>query len=383
MQTIMPFLIVLSCLCITEGDWVDPHSMDSNSKTNLPQHDQNYLKENPNKGISVKKCTSDIHLRRVVRLILNNAYLDFEDIVGYHQGYLHIKLTPNEHQFLLNFSRSVESEDQIFNDISSILENALQKTPLDKYQEAILSAQENLYLIIFNPTSGALVSACLALYITYKLLKANFTWMLIIKYFLFLMYIADFVITYLHLIQEEEINNMVLIKKLGSVPPECDPQKMSWWTYMKTQFESTFGENPCKAFYQATFQNYKYFVAPSKVLTRQFKTLIVEPCGNIGEAFGKFGRGMFTSLPWGLNAVLFPIMLISSCAIIFIIFLFITKPQFKLSLFHLFTIELGQPARVPPRIENRNESNGRGVIYVGNRRVIRHRRNGNNTRESF
>jgi hypothetical protein len=114
---------------------------------------------------------------------------------------LHIKLTPNEHQFLLNFSRSVESEDQIFNDISSILENALQKTPLDKYQEAILSAQENLYLIIFNPTSGALVSACLALYITYKLLKANFTWMLIIKYFLFLMYIADFVITYLHLIQ--------------------------------------------------------------------------------------------------------------------------------------------------------------------------------------
>ncbi|EFA10310.1 hypothetical protein TcasGA2_TC012526 [Tribolium castaneum] len=116
------------------------------------------------------------------------------------------------------------------------------------------------------------------------------------------------------------------------------------------------------------YQDLKYFVAPSKVLTRQFRTLIVEPGGDLGEAFGKFGRGMFATLPWGLNVVLFPIMLVAACVMIFIFFLFITKPNFKLSLFHLFSIELGQPVRHQPTLRG-NDTNTRQIAGARRRRT--------------
>lgn len=50
------------------------------------------------------------------------------------------------------------------------------------------------------------------------------------------------------------------------------------------------------------------------------------------------------SLPWGLNIVLFPIMMVATLVFVFVLFLFITKPRFKLSL-PMFSIELGEAER--------------------------------------
>ncbi|RZC34306.1 MCLC domain containing protein, partial [Asbolus verrucosus] len=128
---------------------------------------------------------------------------------------------------------------------------------------------------------------------------------------------------------------------------------------------SALFENPCKVYYQAIDNRYNYLVAPSKVLTKQFSRIVVEPLGDLGEAFGKFGRRMFTALPWGLNMVIFPIMLVVSCIIIFIVFLFISKPHFKLTLFHLFTIEMGQPVRNEGAHRSIQRINERAIREVG------------------
>ncbi|XP_044272105.1 uncharacterized protein LOC123016007 isoform X2 [Tribolium madens] len=362
------FLTFIVYLSITKAEWVDPHSMDTKSKHKIPTRSESLDLETRKRYNSGKThCEADLHLKRIVRLILSNAYLD--DLVGYHEGYLNIKLTTHELQFLMNFSQSSDIGDNTISEISSIFENALQKTTYDRYEGIVLSTQEKLYYLIFNPTSGALGATCIFLFIIYKLLRAQFTWKSIVKYFVFLMYIMDFTVTYLSILHEEEIDNFVALKKMGTVPPECDPKNMSWGNYFQTQLQSIFWENPCKAYYKITYQNLKYFVAPSKVLTKQFRTLIVEPGGDIGEAFGKFGRGMFTKLPWGLNVVLFPIMLITSCVFIFIIFLFITKPHFKLSLFHLFSIELGQPVRHEVPTLRGNDTNTRQIAGARRRRV--------------
>ncbi|XP_063932153.1 uncharacterized protein LOC135144081 isoform X2 [Zophobas morio] len=360
MKTTLIFILLLQ---LTRTQWIDPHSMDTNHKNRLPNHSQKTSDEPMHNPTAVKECVSDVHLKRLVRIILNSAYLDND--IGYHEGYINIKLTTVEHQFLVNFSQSTKTEDNIFSEVSSIFENALHKPAAERYQELILSMQERIYEILFNPTSTALIGSFLALYLTYKLLKAQFTWKSIVKYFLFLAYIVDCFVTYLAIVRDEEIDNMVNIKKLGTAPPECDTTKMSWWNFLKTQVASTFVENPCKAYYQATYNNYMYLIAPSKVLTRQFRTLVLEPFGDIGEAFGRFGRSMFTTLPWGLNVVLFPVMLVTTVGIVFIIFLFITKPHFKVSLFHLFTIEMGDSA-TNQAIGN-SENIRRGIAFTQGR----------------
>ncbi|XP_064211242.1 uncharacterized protein LOC103314256 isoform X2 [Tribolium castaneum] len=363
-STILVFIVYLS---MTNAEWVDPHSMDTNAKHKVPVRSPSLdLDSRKRYSSGSTQCDSDIHLKRIVRLILTNAYLD--DSMGYHEGHVNIKLTSSELQFLLNFSQSSDTKGDTISEISSIFENALQKTSQDRYEAVVLSVQERLYYLVFNPTSGALAAACLVLFIMYKLLRAQFTWWSIVKYFFLLMYIMDFTITYLSILHEEEIDNLVALKNMGAVPPECDPKKMSWGTYFKTQMQSVFTENPCKAYYTVMYQDLKYFVAPSKVLTRQFRTLIVEPGGDLGEAFGKFGRGMFATLPWGLNVVLFPIMLVAACVMIFIFFLFITKPNFKLSLFHLFSIELGQPVRHQPTLRG-NDTNTRQIAGARRRRT--------------
>lgn len=62
-------------------------------------------------------------------------------------------------------------------------------------------------------------------------------------------------------------------------------------------------------------------------------------------------------------------MLIVSCVLIFIFFLFITKPNFKISLFHLFTIELGQPVRLDLQGLRGNDTNTRQITAPRRRRV--------------
>lgn len=189
-------LIFLLHLSMINSEWIDPHSMDTNSRSKLSRRPQTSANLEMPKNYNFKNhCNSDIHLKRIVRLILSNAYLD--DLMGYHEGHLNIKLTATEFQFLANFSQSTDLEEHTISEISSIFENALQKTSYDRYEEIVLTFQEKLYNLIFNATSGALAAACLFLSITYKLLKAQFTWKSIVKYFLFLMYVMDFTVTYL------------------------------------------------------------------------------------------------------------------------------------------------------------------------------------------
>ncbi|RZC34313.1 hypothetical protein BDFB_001648 [Asbolus verrucosus] len=208
--------------------------MDSNAKDKIKGFFQKVPDSSSPDCAHVINCDSDLYLRRMVRLILNNAYLDKKDLVGYFTGHLNIKLSAKEYEFLVHFSQSDESKEEAFKEVNSIFEVAFQKTSFDQYKEMILTFEEELYFLIFNPTTGGLVSACLVLYITYKLLRARFTWKSILKYLIFINYVADFIITYLHIIQDEEINKMVNLKQLGTIPPECDPQKLSWWNYMKT-----------------------------------------------------------------------------------------------------------------------------------------------------
>lgn len=201
------FLLLFICdvsLSWAQRKYIDPHSMQSNAKSKLPE----YQKSNSDSNLDAKYIPvvpeineSEIYLKRIVRLILHNAYFEEETLTGDVSGHLHIKLSAKDRATLMNFSSNDKHQQGIYGEVNEIFEEALKKPTTDRYKEIILSLEDELYYLIFNPTSGALVGMCVALYITYQLLRAEFTLKAIVKYFLVMGYIADFIITYLKTMQ--------------------------------------------------------------------------------------------------------------------------------------------------------------------------------------
>lgn len=132
-----------------------------------------------------------------------------------------------------------------------------------------------------------------------------------------------------------------------------------------------------------------YLVPPIKILTYQFKQLIVKPCEDLGEALGKLGGSMFSNyiffqvyifktilikilahLPWGLNIVIFPIMLIAVLVVLFYCFVFLTRTRIRFSSW-FFSLEFGGEASTQERrpISNRAQSVSQ-INYVKHRKFI-------------
>lgn len=194
----MRLLFVLALIpCCLAKKWVDPHDMDGMHQAAPKVLQQQEAVQYVTTSVKAVNFNWEQYMKRLVRLILTNAYLDKED-PSYYKGHLNMHLSPKQFDFLMSFSQnpnSLKLEDLL--EASSIFETAFSKTSFDKYQEFILSVQERLYYMCFNSTTASFVGAVLVLFITYKLLKAQFNWRDIFLYFIVLGYVIDFAITYL------------------------------------------------------------------------------------------------------------------------------------------------------------------------------------------
>lgn len=109
-------------------------------------------------------------------------------------------------------------------------------------------------------------------------------------------------------LKEEEIDKVTDSLKYGSIPPECDPNNMSWWQYALSVLGNlcykncicfsciiqnfTGAETDCKKYHKTMLQNVFWKVSPFTVFAHQFGIVIATPANNIGKAIGSLVTGM-------------------------------------------------------------------------------------------
>ncbi|KAJ8954746.1 hypothetical protein NQ318_011441 [Aromia moschata] len=178
-------------------------------------------------------------------------------------------------------------------------------------------------MFVFSKNSLPLIGLCVFLYIAYNLFQSNFSIWYVLRYFIFLIIVIDFIQRYQQLTEEAEEHNMHL-----KYSAKCDTNKMSWGEYLK--FLASKEDCEIKV------------VSLLEVGLLQVKHILIIPLGALGQGMGQFGEGLWTSLPFPWNILIFPIMLIFCIFLVVILMTSVNGTPFKVNLMHLFHFEFGE-----------------------------------------
>lgn len=205
----MQYLLLILFTNTLAGEWIDPHSMDTKDVTKDSSQGTNQLHKEPeepnSKSAFVQPAADDIafvYLKRVISLLLSSATSDDQDISKLKGKYF-LDKDGEDYTFLMKFTSSEKNNLQDLRKLDSILKGAFSK----KFSESILDVlvTTNVFFSqLFNAEILTIMAACIALYIFYHLLKTNFTFGYIFKYFLFIIWIIDYAFRYQHLSEVRE-----------------------------------------------------------------------------------------------------------------------------------------------------------------------------------
>ncbi|CAG9761081.1 unnamed protein product [Ceutorhynchus assimilis] len=307
-----------------KDDWVDPHDMNTNMKEKyFPKLKKSTGSSSGNDIGEFRDPMPDIymtHLKRVVSVIMNSAYVDKRDLDVYY-GHIRFDMHPSDYEFLVNFAKNELTLDNL-RKLDATLNNSFKQSNTDKYLDILETFQLKLYSLVMNVQNLSILGALFGLYFVYQLFKNNFSLTYIFKYLIILVLIIDFGCRYHHLVEESDKYNLGVVYS-----PQCDTGKMSWSQYSKF----VFGSTDCE----------KKTVTPLDALLFQIKNLIIIPMQAFGTGMGGFGKNMFTSLPWGLNIILGPIMLIFTLILLLFCMTIFTGQAIEFNIFHIFKFKFG------------------------------------------
>ncbi|XP_066247808.1 uncharacterized protein [Euwallacea similis] len=300
MQHLLLSLIVFlaSVAASHSSQWVDPHSMkmDEKAKYNMKPVLKKTVSR-PEGGLSRSQVSTDVPfnlsnsvLKRMLMILIKSACLDKNDPENY-TGDIHFNISPKDYDFLNNVGEEDLLQPDQLRRIDTIFSESFRKSYINICLKEIQAGQKKLYQLVFNMQNMWILGAVCLIYCMYNLIKNDFSLAYIVKYLFILILIVDAGYRYNHLHNEAEEHNLGVVYS-----SKCDANRMSWIEWTKYMFSP----RDCE----------KKTITPLDVLLHQLKNLITVPMEAIGTGMGTFANKMFTELPWGLNLVMWPIMLI-------------------------------------------------------------------------
>jgi len=118
---------------------------------------------------------------------------------------------------------------------------------------------------------------------------------------------------YYRMYMEAHASRHAELNKFSNIPPECNPQSMTWWMSVKAVLS---GKDKCYEYHRHILVDPIWEVSPAEAIMETISVLLVQPMGHVGTGIGKFFYNLIHELPlfWGL-----PILLI--LFITFLVFL--------------------------------------------------------------
>lgn len=235
--------------------------------------------------------------------------------------------------------------------------NIQAKTPIT--QSEYIQSEYAAYIL----TACIILCAIIISSLYIKRYKKKLSTFKVAQFLIFTGWIIDFVFTWQKLYQMSEVDKFVDKIALNSVADSCDTSKLNMWEKMMKFLKF---QNKCKQYHHLTFNNSLWSIGPITVLSEQ----LLLPAKNIGIAFGNIINGILNSLPWGLNIILLPILLIFLSILICIFISYFTQTNFELNLLYIIKIKFSNDDREKIRniIPNFKPNN----IKVNTKRKPRH-----------
>lgn len=202
MNILLPFLLSVFSEGIAQ-QWIDPHDMNTNAKQYLKKSsssgDLAYKKEACN--VHIEESNYLIYLKRVINLILNSADINESDSLEHH-GHIRFAISQEDLIFLKSFSTMQNVNIEDLRKMDTILSNSLERSYLDIISNMFSSTQEQVQQLISNQNCLPLLalSVCFP-YIAYNLYKTNFSIWYVLRYFMSMVVMIDFVQRYQQLSQ--------------------------------------------------------------------------------------------------------------------------------------------------------------------------------------
>lgn len=196
-------LFILFCNALA-GQWIDPHDMDTkyvNKDSN--QYANPVLEEQNSNYNSVQPVADDItfiYLKRVVSLLLTSATSDDQHLL---KGIYSFEKDGENYAFLMKFTSAEKNDLQNLRQLDAVLKAAFSKKFSEHFMDNLVTANTFFRRLLSNEIL-TIIAACIALYIFYYLLKTNFTFWYIFRYFIFMIWIIDYAFRYQSLLEVSE-----------------------------------------------------------------------------------------------------------------------------------------------------------------------------------
>lgn len=204
----MQYLLFIFFTNVFAREWIDPHDMNEMYSTDIILQ-KLHLPKNPISQCTCSNPMVDVnltYLKRIVGLLISSTTLDGDNIL--RGKYYFDKETAN-YQFLKDFLTRKEIDIQELRQLDNILTTAFNKDFSGYVVDVIGRINEKLSNF-FDIKIIIFVGVCTALYIFYYLLKTNFSYLYILKYFVAIVLIVDYGLRY-----------QVLLEVLDLIYPKC------------------------------------------------------------------------------------------------------------------------------------------------------------------
>lgn len=186
----MQYLLFIVISQALAAEWRDPHDMN-------PTNFQTVLNSEVFDPV-VLKTTNDcscrdyelvtVYLKRIVGLLVTSA-VSSDDITPDLKGFY--IFDKEDYKFLKKFS-TIETVDQNhLRQLETILNAAFYKKTSDEILRILVTTSHNVTSLL-DIRAAIFIGVLISLYILYYLLKTNFSFTYIFKYFLFIMWIIDY-----------------------------------------------------------------------------------------------------------------------------------------------------------------------------------------------
>ncbi|XP_044002833.1 uncharacterized protein LOC122848671 isoform X2 [Aphidius gifuensis] len=322
---------------LNHDGYVDPHSVYYNKHTKTIQANEESV-EPENKKINTlteRKCSQVLHdclhgktkdvpdemfSRRLINMLLGLAV--FEENDSFFTSNIVIELTKDELKKLKDFGLGKVT----IKDIDSIVTDVFKSPNTNALTSALF-----IFKSFFIPTASGfwpykewIVGSIIFLYMTWTLLKCQWTCFKMILFSIFIIFVVSFTITYLQMYEEAKIKLTAKQLRYTEIPIQCQPYKMTWFDIITTLFSS---DTHCQKYQEAIMENPFLQVTPAQALSRMLAVFSFEPIKIAGSTVSEFVKNSIENMPiwtqWALGPIL-TVLIITAIILITMFILFIS-----------------------------------------------------------
>ncbi|KAK0176597.1 hypothetical protein PV328_000716 [Microctonus aethiopoides] len=152
-------------------------------------------------------------------------------------------------------------------------------------------------------------------YMTWIILTTKWNMLRLSGITLMIVLAASFIITWLQLIKEAEVQLTAKQMAFTKMPIHCQPDKMSMWDKVLTIFSS---EDSCHKYFEAQMENPFLQVTPAQALSQMIGTCILQPLKLMGNILSDFAHHSTKHLSYPIKIILEPVLMLGALTVLMI-----------------------------------------------------------------